>query len=55
MAHLEVRIGTRSSALAMAQAHQVAALLSQHGVQSTLTEYTTIGDRILDRPLSADR
>ncbi len=37
----------------MAQAHQVAALLTSHGVDSTLTEYTTIGDRILDRPLSA--
>ena len=37
----------------MAQAHEVAALLASHGVESTLTEYTTIGDRILDRPLSA--
>ncbi len=37
----------------MAQAHQVAALLASHGVESTLTEYTTIGDRVLDRPLSA--
>ncbi len=52
MTHV-VRIGTRSSALAMAQAHEVAALLATHGVDSTLTEYTTIGDRILDRPLSA--
>jgi hydroxymethylbilane synthase len=48
-----VRIGTRSSALAMAQAHQVAALLAQLGADTELTEYTTIGDRILDRPLSA--
>lgn len=37
----------------MAQAHQVSALLAAHGVDSVLTEYTTIGDRILDRPLSA--
>jgi hydroxymethylbilane synthase len=48
-----VRIGTRSSALAMAQAHQVAALLAELGATSELTEYTTIGDRILDKPLSA--
>jgi hydroxymethylbilane synthase len=48
-----VRIGTRSSALAMAQAHQVAALLASLGAETVLTEYTTIGDRILDRPLSA--
>ncbi len=48
-----VRIGTRSSALAMAQAHQVAALLAELGAETALTEYTTIGDRILDRPLSA--
>jgi hydroxymethylbilane synthase len=48
-----VRIGTRSSALAMAQAHQVAALLAERGAEAVLTEYTTIGDRILDRPLSA--
>jgi hydroxymethylbilane synthase len=48
-----VRIGTRSSALALAQAHQVAALLAELGATAELTEYTTIGDRILDRPLSA--
>jgi hydroxymethylbilane synthase len=48
-----VRIGTRSSALAMAQAHQVAALLADLGARTELVEYTTIGDRILDRPLSA--
>jgi hydroxymethylbilane synthase len=48
-----VRIGTRSSALAMAQAHQVAALLAERGARTELVEYTTIGDRILDRPLSA--
>jgi hydroxymethylbilane synthase len=48
-----VRIGTRSSALALAQAHQVAALLGGLGARTELVEYTTIGDRILDRPLSA--
>jgi hydroxymethylbilane synthase len=50
---LRIRIGTRSSALALAQAHQVAAQLNALGVDTELKEYTTIGDRILDRPLSA--
>ncbi len=48
-----VRIGTRSSALALFQARQVAALLAERGIASELVTYTTIGDRILDRPLSA--
>jgi hydroxymethylbilane synthase len=48
-----VRIGTRSSDLALFQARQVAALLAARGVASELVTYTTIGDRILDRPLSA--
>lgn len=50
---LRIRIGTRSSALALAQARQVAAQLQALGVETELKEYTTIGDRILDRPLSA--
>ncbi len=48
-----VRIGTRSSELALRQARQVAAALADRGVASELVTYTTIGDRILDRPLSA--
>ncbi len=48
-----VRIGTRSSELALRQARQVAALLAARGVASELVTYTTIGDRILDRPLAA--
>ncbi|HYW32373.1 MAG TPA: hydroxymethylbilane synthase [Gemmatimonas sp.] len=48
-----VRIGTRSSELALRQARQVAALLRAQGVESELVTYTTIGDRILDRPLNA--
>jgi hydroxymethylbilane synthase len=48
-----VRIGTRSSELALRQARQVAALLADRGVASELVTYTTIGDRILDRPLNA--
>ena len=48
-----IRIGTRSSALAMAQAEQVQAMLAAHGVSAELVTYTTVGDRILDRPLAA--
>ncbi len=53
MTDLVVRIGTRSSDLALRQAHQVAAALHVNGFASELVTYTTIGDRILDRPLSA--
>ena len=53
MTDLVVRIGTRSSELALRQARQVAAALAERGVASELVEYTTIGDRILDRPLNA--
>lgn len=48
-----VRIGTRSSELALRQARLVAAQLAERGVTSELVTYTTIGDRILDKPLSA--
>jgi hydroxymethylbilane synthase len=48
-----LRIGTRSSELALFQARQVAAMLAAHGVESELVTYTTIGDRILDKPLAA--
>jgi hydroxymethylbilane synthase len=47
------RIGTRSSDLALFQARQVASLLAAIGVESELVTYTTIGDRILDKPLNA--
>ena len=47
-----IRIGTRSSELALRQAREVAAALAKHGIASELVTYTTIGDRILDRPLS---
>lgn len=53
MTDLVVRIGTRSSELALRQARQVAAALDALGVASELVTYTTIGDRILDRPLNA--
>ena len=48
-----LRIGTRSSELALRQARLVAALLAERGVTTELVTYTTIGDRILDRPLAA--
>lgn len=48
-----LRIGTRSSALALAQAHTVQAELRAIGVESELVTYTTIGDRRLDVALTA--
>lgn len=48
-----LKIGTRSSALALAQAHQVQAELAAIGVTSELVTYTTIGDRRLDVALTA--
>jgi hydroxymethylbilane synthase len=48
-----LRIGTRSSELALFQARQVASMLAAIGVESELVTYTTIGDRILDKPLAA--
>lgn len=51
-----VRIGTRGSALALAQAHEVRArLMAAHGLPETAFEIViikTTGDMILDRPLS---
>ena len=43
-----LKIGTRSSELALFQARQVAAMLAALGVESELVTYTTIGDRIND-------
>ncbi len=48
-----LKIGTRSSALALAQAHTVQAELAAIGVASQLVTYTTIGDRRLDVALTA--
>ncbi|MBL0939232.1 MAG: hydroxymethylbilane synthase [Gemmatimonadaceae bacterium] len=53
MSSAPVRIGTRSSELALVQARQVAALLATFNVDSELVPYSTKGDRILDKPLSA--
>ena len=52
----EIRIGTRGSALALAQAHQVRdRLLAAHGLDQSriaVRVYKTSGDAIQDRPLS---
>ena len=48
-----VRIGTRSSELALRQAREVAAALERLGVAAELVTYTTVGDRRLDEPLHA--
>lgn len=52
----QFKIGTRGSALALAQAHQVRALLATaHGLAEdafSIEIFTTSGDRIQDRPLS---
>ena len=50
-----VKIATRQSPLALWQAHHVAALLSSRhpGLQVSLVEMTTEGDRFLSAPLSA--
>ena len=51
-----IRIGTRGSPLALAQAHEVRDRLAKaHGLREdavTITVIKTTGDRVLDRPLS---
>lgn len=51
-----IRIGTRGSPLAMAQAHEVRDLIAKaHGLPHdsiTITVIKTVGDQVLDRPLS---
>ncbi|HYW85250.1 MAG TPA: hydroxymethylbilane synthase, partial [Spirochaetia bacterium] len=46
-----IRLGTRSSRLAMWQARKVAALLAGLGVQCDIVQIETRGDDTLDRPL----
>lgn len=45
-------IATRSSELALRQAHQVEAALRDRGVAAELKTYRTVGDKRLDAPLS---
>ena len=47
-----VRIGTRSSELALRQARLVQAALTERGIESELVTYRTLGDKRLDEPLS---
>ena len=48
-----IRIGTRSSELALRQARLVQAALLERGVESELVTYRTLGDKRLDEPLSS--
>ena len=48
-----IRIGTRSSELALRQARLVQAALEAQGLASELVTYRTVGDKRLDEPLSA--
>ena len=48
-----IRIGTRTSELALRQARQVQGALQELGVASELVTYKTVGDKRLDEPLSA--
>jgi hydroxymethylbilane synthase len=47
-----IRIGTRSSELALRQARLVQAALLDRGIDSELVTYRTLGDKRLDEPLS---
>jgi hydroxymethylbilane synthase len=47
-----LRIGTRSSELALRQARLVQAALLERGLESELVTYRTLGDKRLDEPLS---
>ena len=53
MSHPTLRIATRRSPLALAQAHEVAQKLQAHHPQLAIQflEMTTSGDRFLEKPL----
>jgi hydroxymethylbilane synthase len=48
-----VKIGTRTSELALTRAGMVERVLAAQGVESTLVTFTTVGDKRLDEALSA--
>ncbi len=48
-----IRIGTRTSELALRQARMVQAALAEQGLESALVTYKTVGDKRLDEPLSS--
>jgi hydroxymethylbilane synthase len=47
-----IRIGTRGSALALWQAHHIAALLTKGGLLPQIVTFETKGDKILDKSLA---
>lgn len=47
-----LKLGTRGSPLALAQANMVAAALGAHGSRCEIVVITTTGDRVQDRPLA---
>ncbi len=49
---MKIRIGTRSSKLALWQAEHIAGLLSQNGAEVELITMETKGDKVLDKTLS---
>ena len=48
-----IRIGTRTSELALRQARMVQVALTAQGLESELVTYKTVGDKRLDEPLSS--
>ncbi|MEP6991384.1 MAG: hydroxymethylbilane synthase [bacterium] len=48
-----IRIGTRTSELALRQARMVQAALAEQGLESALVTYKTVGDKRLDEPLAS--
>jgi hydroxymethylbilane synthase len=48
-----LKIGTRSSELALRQARLVQAALARQGIETELVTYRTVGDKRLNEPLSA--
>ena len=48
---MTIRLGTRSSRLALWQSRRVASLLGDRGVECVLVRIETRGDDIIDRPL----
>ncbi len=47
-----LKLGTRGSPLALAQAHMTAAALARHGSECEIVVISTTGDRVQDRPLA---
>ncbi len=47
-----LKLGTRGSPLALAQAHMTAAALAAHGTKCEIVTISTTGDRVQDRPLA---